>query len=46
MLIVIMQDAEIFVTALVKAHEEELDYESKQTLGQADNVKYKGSQIY
>ena len=37
-----MQDADIFVTALLKAHEEDLDYESKQALGVTENIKYKG----
>ena len=36
------QDAEIFVTALLKAHEEEMDFESKQALGETESVKYKG----
>ena len=36
------QDAEIFVTALLKAHEEELDFESKQDLGETSNKQYKG----
>ena len=33
------------MTALVKAHEEELDYESKQTLGETGKGSYKGNQI-
>ena len=41
-----VQEVEIFVTALVKAHEEELDYESKQALGETENIKYKGITLH